>query len=956
MKRASWASGGGGDGGVAAVDGSATPATIAVGVVSSLDEIVTAIQTLAKQHANEAGKSEGDDKNGKRGRQRRQQQEQGLLEASCLVMITERFPAGFLDDEAIAALLVAADALDAVLTRRLSSLDGGGGGGSSSSSSSSSSSQGGAEIYGCDAAVAATDGACLPAVGRRAALVGAVAALRGLALRLGRAMPPESPLLGRLPHADALLRVIGPSGGGVRGCGRSLLRASARLLPFLAERCVTSGDTKTALKAVVGLGLIPRVVGNGGQAAEDAGEKRRRRRGHPPPARPLASSSLHREGEQGDGGEESSRRLLLLHGVLSGFVAGESRRLARDAADAADAAAAAATVTATATATAMELDSDSDYDHAGLGGAMEDGPWKTQQGHPRPSAALDQRLVATVSHLVGCLPAPPAPGQASAAPTEALPPSLLLVWSDALRLSFLGADAQRLVFADRKPGGTVRSRSRWVEDCIAYVAERAEAAASTAGGVACRGGRKTAASTPSQRSACCHLIRAVCGCSHLLDPPLARRSVRRLVEAFVAITGEIGGGDAVEERDNSGGGEYVNACGVAQRRQRAEEDLLLHTAFCLLVQHSSEVQLDEIVMTLLEILGAEKGAALKSTPPRSPRSLADQSTAVTFMRLATRAGRGAAFKAVVPRHALSLATALCRQLRGAANRGNDLGNRPRNTVSLRDRGGDDSGRDDCGRLRNATGALKALEGLLDRQPYSSITARGVSVILGSVEPAVRAALDAMACVVDGSRRRSTSTSGGGGGGSGGEDSFVVGESRRCFRACCRVLGTVLQHYARKVYSCTPPFASLCRSLLRLFFRLASAPALATIGFEIGAPAAAPPLEPASGRFALSVEHQVAAASVFARVLEQFVPHKEVLKKYAPFLLLEYVSLSGLTALEPAPKAALLSGIFAVMQACSRREMRQLHGLLGTLPTGTGQEVFRSLNEEYQREHKYMGKM
>ncbi|CAM9554886.1 unnamed protein product, partial [Pylaiella littoralis] len=58
-----------------------------------------------------------------------------------------------------------------------------------------------------------------------------------------------------------------------------------------------------------------------------------------------------------------------------------------------------------------------------------------------------------------------------------------------------------------------------------------------------------------------------------------------------------------------------------------------------------------------------------------------------------------------------------------------------------------------------------------------------------------------------------------------EGFYVAGESLERFRACCRVLGTVLQHYARKVYSCTPPFASLCRSLLRLFFRLVSAPPL-----------------------------------------------------------------------------------------------------------------------------------
>ncbi|CAM9515422.1 unnamed protein product, partial [Ectocarpus fasciculatus] len=166
---------------------------------------------------------------------------------------------------------------------------------------------------------------------------------------------------------------------------------------------------------------------------------------------------------------------------------------------------------------------------------------------------------------------------------------------------------------------------------------------------------------------------------------------------------------------------------------------------------------------------------------------------------------------------------------------------------------------------------------------------------------------------------------------------------------------------RKVYSCTPPFASLCRSLLRLFFRLATAPAPGGDVTRQSASATGADAADAGGhgrRFAVSVEEQVGAAGVFSRVLEQFVPHKEVLKKYAAFLLLEYVSLAGTAALEPAPRAALLSGVFAVMQACSRREMRQLHGLLlgSSLPNGTGQQVFRALNEEYQLQHKYVGKM
>ncbi|CAM9461622.1 unnamed protein product, partial [Laminaria digitata] len=296
--------------------------------------------------------------------------------------------------------------------------------------------------------------------------------------------------------------------------------------------------------------------------------------------------------------------------------------------------------------------------------------------------------------------------------------------------------------------------------------------------------------------------------------------------------------------------------------------------------------------------------------------------------------------------------------------------------------------------RSATGALEALDGLLGRQSYSSIDARVVSVILGSVEPAARAALHAAETSVGGAAAVSGQGGGGGGGGGSGRPSASrassrgagheqqqqqlwlqrelllrrdLDESARCFRACCRLLRTVLEHYARKVFSCTPPFAALCRSLLRLFFCLAAPlPPTAAVTVQGVNYFGADTFDGSGGGgggggggsagLLLSLEEQVAAASALSRVLQQFVPHKEVLKKYAAFLLLEYVSLAGLVALEPAPRAALLDGVFAVMEACTRREMRQLHGLLGALPTGTGQDVFRSLYEDYQLQHKYTGKM
>ncbi|CAM9790800.1 unnamed protein product, partial [Ectocarpus sp. 4 AP-2014] len=271
----------------------------------AVDTIVAAVQALATAAtttANEKEKGRGGAAEGsssdspaevtgggeaeRKGRDKRRQQEEELLEACCLLMMTEWFPSGFLDEEALAAMLMASDALDAVLARSLLSRCGSGGGIAGGG--------GGKKPADGDVAALLLDDDVPPSRGgvgspaspasagpREESLVEALAALRGLSLRLGRSLPPESPLLEGLPQGDALLRVIGPAASVERGDESSrarLLRASACLLPFLAERCVLRGDTKTALKAIVGLGLIkPRPASGGGEA-----EQRRRKRGHHP--------------------------------------------------------------------------------------------------------------------------------------------------------------------------------------------------------------------------------------------------------------------------------------------------------------------------------------------------------------------------------------------------------------------------------------------------------------------------------------------------------------------------------------------------------------------------------------------------------------------------------------------------------------------------------------------------
>ena len=987
--------------------------------MSSVDAIVSAVQALAVRHmeqedakmAEESNDDEGEQQQQRReGEEEEADQQQRLLEACCLVMLTERFPKGFLDEEAVAGLLVAADALDSVCVRSLllrrsvgaastdvgaaarrgrSLRDGGGGGGS-----------GGSPTGSVNAG--------------RDALFDAVTALRDLSLRLGRILPRDSPFLRKVPPGAALLRVIGP----VTLSGtRSLVRASAALLPFLAERCAVVGgrETDAALSAVVRLGPT---------RANESSERDFRLHG---PG----------HGQQQQGREESStkrpqwRRLLLLHGVLGGLVAGEGRLLESAVCE---------------VAMPMEVNSDDD-----TGDDSEDDNDPLLQttarvSGPRPFG-LDQRLFATVSRFVDFLPtaegasltmltktstsptaAAPAPGAAVAGSSAtSVPPSLLLVWGDALRLSFLGTDAQRLVFSSKKPGGggrAARSRTRWVEDLVAYLNERGAVLAVEAGKVSStppcrdivervsdsgsqRGSKPATASVaaiadghqagPSERFASCRLLRALCGCSHLLDPPLPRPAVRSLMVAFlgIAVAGERNSGGGSGGGSGSGGGGGARGADdhdASPQQQWKAESHLLQTSFCLLVQHASDGQLDEIVLTLLNIIEmprdnsnntfiydayADTTAAAATAAAATARASCMAASAVTLVRLAAQVGRGAAFKAVFPKRALSLACSLCWQLR-EANRCGDGGGGVRGGGSSGGGGGSGDG------LKSATGALEALDGLLGRQSYSSIDARVVSVVLGSVEPAARAALHAAEISISriagsGCGGRGGSGGGGGGGGissanralsRGAEDQQQqqqlrlrqeLDESARCFRACCHLLRTVLEHYARKVFSCTPPFAALCRSLMRLFFCLA-APLPPTTGADAFGSGGGGGRGGGGGSgggssgvdLFFSLEEQVAAASALSRVLQQFVPHKEVLKKYAAFLLLEYVSLAGLIALEPGPRAALLDGVFAVMEACTRREMRQLHGLLGALPTG--QDVFRSLYEDYQLQHKYTGKM
>lgn len=924
-----------------------------------------------------------------------------LREATCLLLLAERFPTGFLDNEALFGLLVAADALDSICVRLL------------------------LRLIGEEESGRWNKDSC-PAVAL--ALVETVVALRRLLLvllvRLRRESPvtlllrspptyTDSPSLkrDRFSPGEALLRVADPliftvsrsvaatAGEGCRGGivallllqQQQLLRSSSAWLPMLAELCVSKRQTKVVFEAVARLA----VPWAGDETAGDGSgllDPKKKQRTH----KSASEACLRSEGE--DRRYDREWRLFLLHGVLSGFVAGETRRL-KDS----SAAASAATTTVIPMVTKNSAGSDGDKE----GDKQEEVQTNRQ---PLELPPLEhQRLFATVSRLADCLPTSASAAAAlGGEPQAPLSPTHLVILGDALRLSFLGANVDRLVFAVPsamkmyRHGREERTRSQWVEDAVLYLRYRAmvavvDAAAVTgespavevsavdgsgkregwglrygqgrerhgSRGVSQRkrvmtshvgnghiagevGFSDDGCDVVSERSASCQLLRAVCGCSHLLDPPLPRSVIRSLVEAFLFLF-------LIDGKGSRYGGEGE------------KETLLLETAFCLLVQQASKEQLDEIFATLLgaltitvttAVIAEEDGKddcdrrlfRACSAVHACPHCV--ENMAVALARLAARAaaGNSKVFQAVASDRTLALTAGLCRSLR--------------RTMVVTE-AGRDAAHCAClragGKLRSAAEALDGLESLLSRGRGVSATARVVSFVLGSIEPAVRAALDAVEVLrigspsaadvgkidtdYDGCREGVHDSEGRGKG----ENRFVCREEIvRCFRACCRVLKTLLQVHSRKVFSCAAPFAALCRSLLRLLFCLASA---------------APP-EPRTGRVKsakdappaaqlVSLDEQISVASALSRVLEEFLPNGDVLRRYAAFLLLEYVSLAGSSTLEPAPRTALEAGVFAVMEACTRREMRQLHGLLAA-SSSVDREVFRSLNEEYQRRHKFTG--
>jgi len=133
-----------------------------------------------------------------------------------------------------------------------------------------------------------------------------------------------------------------------------------------------------------------------------------------------------------------------------------------------------------------------------------------------------------------------------------------------------------------------------------------------------------------------------------------------------------------------------------------------------------------------------------------------------------------------------------------------------------------------------------------------------------------------------------------------------------------ILSTVLQRFAKQLYTCAPALISSLRLLLR---------------HTLHGPDD-------------SIESR---SQMLSRLCEFLLPHQDVFKKHILVLLLEYISLLKGEKMSPFRKRALMPAIFSLLETQSLFEHQQLNSMTDT----TGKVLFASVFSSYQQ-GKYKG--
>jgi hypothetical protein len=91
---------------------------------------------------------------------------------------------------------------------------------------------------------------------------------------------------------------------------------------------------------------------------------------------------------------------------------------------------------------------------------------------------------------------------------------------------------------------------------------------------------------------------------------------------------------------------------------------------------------------------------------------------------------------------------------------------------------------------------------------------------------------------------------------------------------------------------------------------------------------------------------------FSRLCEELSKNKIVTKKFAEYFLVDFVVLVKLTSLPPKIKQHLMPGVYSIMDTCTEYENQQIFAALDDVSKG----IFKGMFNEYNRDHKFSGKV
>eukprot|EP00741_Cyanophora_paradoxa_P015025 tig00020830_g14496.t1 len=137
-------------------------------------------------------------------------------------------------------------------------------------------------------------------------------------------------------------------------------------------------------------------------------------------------------------------------------------------------------------------------------------------------------------------------------------------------------------------------------------------------------------------------------------------------------------------------------------------------------------------------------------------------------------------------------------------------------------------------------------------------------------------------------------------------------------AAYRLLYALLRHRTPQALRCLPHLVSCARALL----------------------------------FALASGHPPALFRDLARLYEELAKSRSAVRKYCPHLLADFLAYSTASGVAAERRRLLLPGIFALMEACSDHEFKQLFVALDA----AGRALFRTTHAEFVRDFKYTGKV